>query len=577
MVYGLPALGETGWKTKLDASIEAVKATADAALPASTAAATYAQSSTLPVQPLAAAADSVRPLAYDKRGVVIEPGAPGAWDAAMVESACPVWVPEAQKYALIYTGYSGTKAAPDNPKLGLAWSLSPEGPYVKDAANPILGGSGVAGDPDKHGVTGAMAFKKDDGTWTIYSIGTTAAGYEGGTPSLCRYTTPSLVSPSFTRHGVAVAPGGTSWRQSKVWIGSIVENPDDGLWHLFLNGTATDGKERIGHGTATSIDGPWTMDTNPVLDVGAAGSWDSSFVGQPWVFRVGETWYMEYYGHISGGGASDGLAYTTAAAFPNGWTKHPSNPLLSPSETYDAKYAHKPFSLVLPDRILHFYTAVAADDTRQVALAVAGRSVPGLAIQDENSNVATNVSVIDFQGGGVSVAAGSAGEAVVTIGAGGGGTGQGFVDFARAKRTAGDITLNSTAWTDINTGLDLTINATAGDVVELTLAARLESATETWCVLDFHTIVSAAPVNSVTLDGAVGTAPSHPGWATGKARSTANGWTFLTASKMYTVQAGDISAGTVTFRLRGRSGGSVIVAASDPHLYVQVKNLGPQL
>jgi hypothetical protein len=360
--------------------------------------------------------EPVRPLGpFTKKGVVITTGASGAWDAGMVEAACPVFVPEKQMYGLFYTGYAGTTASPTTPQIGVAWSMQPEGPYTKDPANPILSPSGVTGDPDRYGVTGFNAIRHDDGSWTVYSIGLDGTGYEGGTPRLCRYTTPSLSSPSFTRHGASIVPAGSSWRASKVWIGSVVE--DNGVWHMFLNGTAGDGKERIGHGVATSPDGPWAVDTDPVLDV-AASTWESNNVGQPWVFKLRETWYMEYYGY-NGTSAGDGLATTSEEDFPLGWTKHPANPLLTPGpDAYDAKFAHKPFSLILPDRICHFYTAVAVDNTRQVALVVIGRpttvSSPALTVEDENGNVSTAVTQIDFQGAGVTATAGT-GEVVVTI------------------------------------------------------------------------------------------------------------------------------------------------------------------
>lgn len=304
---------------------------------------------------------------YTKQGRVIDLGSSDGWDGSHVESASPIFDVESGRWALIYTGYLSGEVA----SLGIAWADRPEGPYVKDAGNPILTGSGVPGDPDRIGVTGCMAVF-DSGLWHIYSIGTDQPGYEAGTPQLCYYTTPSLVTPAFTRHGVAIPPTGTGWRSICTWIGCVVRRGS--LWYIFLNASgAPGGKERIGYATATSPAGPWTVDdvNSPVVNV-ADGTWESRIIGQPWVFRVGNTWVMEYFG-FDGTLAYDGIATTTDELFPLGWTKYAGNPVLSPSVGIDAQFAHKPLSIVTPSKLYHFYTAVDADDRRTVALATATR------------------------------------------------------------------------------------------------------------------------------------------------------------------------------------------------------------
>jgi len=334
----------------------------------------------LSVPQLSHEADALRPIApFTKLGVVIDVGPPGAWDAGMVESAAPVFDHESQRYALIYTGYGGTPESPTAPALGIAWADTPAGPFLKDAANPILVGSGTNGTPDKVGVTGCMAVFDGD-LWHIFSIGTDAAGYEGGTPSLCYYTTPSLVDPVFTRHGQVIGPAGSGWRSAKTWIGCLVQRGL--LWYLFFNATGADTHETIGVATATSLAGPWTVDDahSPVLPIGTNGvHWDGSLVGQPQVYRIGDYWYMEYFG-TDGITAGDGVAWTTDARFPlgpvgNAWAKHPGNPILRPDPDpakFDGKMAHKPFVLRTPHRNYHYYTAVDGAGHRRVALAVQG-------------------------------------------------------------------------------------------------------------------------------------------------------------------------------------------------------------
>jgi hypothetical protein len=82
-----------------------------------------------------------------------------------------------------------------------------------------------------------------------------------------------------------------------------------------------------------------------------------------------------------------------------------------------------------------------------------------------NSGSATNISSMTFEGAGgasVDVTDEGGGAATVTVTAAGGGSGQGLVDFATAKRTSGSLSLNNTSWTNVDTGLDLTLDVTLG-------------------------------------------------------------------------------------------------------------------
>jgi len=90
---------------------------------------------------------------------------------------------------------------------------------------------------------------------------------------------------------------------------------------------------------------------------------------------VGNTWYMAWYSWDKRNSA-DGLAWTTEEHFPLGWRVYERNPVLHIGDpgSYDALHAGKPFIFRTRDRHYHFYTAVALDQTRQIAVAVS----PGL-------------------------------------------------------------------------------------------------------------------------------------------------------------------------------------------------------
>jgi D-alanyl-D-alanine dipeptidase len=85
-------------------------------------------------------------------------------------------------------------------------------------------------------------------------------------------------------------------------------------------------------------------------------------------------------------------------------------------------------------------------------------------------------------------------------------TGAAALPSASASRTSGNLTLNNTSWTNVDTGLDLTVAAEAGDVVTLDLSAMVGGEAVN-LYMTAATIVSAAVVNRIT-DGAF----PHHGW-----------------------------------------------------------------
>lgn len=140
--------------------------------------------------------------------------------------------------------------------------------------------------------------------------------------------------------------------------------------------------------------------------------------------------------------------------------------------------------------------------------------------------------------------------------------------------TTGNINLTvNTNWTNVNTGLDMAIEAQVGDVLEYSINGLVDTGAGS-AGLDVATIVSAAPVNSFANAGAVTTAPPPYG---------VQGWPILAStshevsgSAFYTVVSGDISSGTVTVRLRYQAAGSkTLYASTNNPLQVAVKNLGP--
>lgn len=153
--------------------------------------------------------------------------------------------------------------------------------------------------------------------------------------------------------------------------------------------------------------------------------------------------------------------------------------------------------------------------------------------------------------------------------------------LARAHKfvtiTAGSSTVSGTTWADLPTiaaTADLTLAAQVGDTVELGMSLSWTTGA-TYGAMTVATIVSAAAVNHVQGWTSTTGGNGVKAWMqTGNVSSDAG----LGGAVLYTLVAGDISAGTVTFRPRARiltaSTKVMNATAVDPfHFYA--KNLGP--
>jgi hypothetical protein len=315
-----------------------------------------------------------------KYGVVLSPGPPDAWDGAMVESPA-VWHDDnAARYAMVYVGYALTSLnrrgyeTASSPHVGLAWSddlLL----WQKDPRNPIYGPSPSGPGSDTHGTSGPFIFFWED-RYHLYYFSTSRPGYEKGIKALHHATSHDLITWNRDPNNPVISPDGSGWRSAAIWHPHIVHR--NGRFWLFFNASGNvDGFDEETIGVAESVDlYRWTVrdDINPVL-VGSRrrGAWDSTGrAGDPSLFSVDGCWFMAYYSW-DGIHSRDGLAWTTDEEFPVGWRPFDKNPVLDIGlpDSYDALHAGKPFIFRTADRHFHFYTAVAADDTRQIALATA--------------------------------------------------------------------------------------------------------------------------------------------------------------------------------------------------------------
>ncbi len=129
------------------------------------------------------------------------------------------------------------------------------------------------------------------------------------------------------------------WDDEKIAMPCAVEH--EGTVYLFFSARHDD-VWQIGVATAP-VNGFTGVNftkyaSNPILTVGTLGAWDAESIGDPWVIYDAEAgiWKMWYAGVNAAGDRQ--LGYATADSPFGPWSKHVSNPILSPAETWEGDF-----------------------------------------------------------------------------------------------------------------------------------------------------------------------------------------------------------------------------------------------
>lgn len=225
--------------------------------------------------------------------------------------------------------------------------------WVKHPANPIMS-PGLSGSWDSSGVNVPSVLFKD-GNYMMWYSGNSGAW-------------------SSTRIGQANSEDGIHWTQSTSnpvllpgpagsWDSEFVMTPgvifQDGIYKMWYRGSNNpNGSGGDGIGYATSTNGVnWTKYAgNPVLTVGAAGSWDSGAIWSANVIEDGTTYRMWYTGmdlvyfRVGYATSSDGIH----------WSKYASNPVLnigSPPSCLDCNAVYYPHVINTGNSYQMWYSA----------------------------------------------------------------------------------------------------------------------------------------------------------------------------------------------------------------------------
>ena len=257
---------------------------------------------------------------------VLGPGPPGAWDDwYLIE---PTVLFNGTEYQMWYSGRS------NNLRIGYATSIpgtTGSIEWVKYPGNPVLdvGGSGIW--DDYHVAQATVLF---DGTeYRMWYSGNDGLNYRIGLAT----SADGLTWVKYHANPVLDIGERGTWEDANVYKPIVLFNGTEyQMWYTGYDGTSW----RIGY--ATSFDGiVWQKyHANPVLGPGASGTWDGDGVAHPAVLFDGTEYQMWYTGYD---GTNDRIGYATS--FDGiVWQKYTQNPVLNlgASGTWDDYFVLQP-------------------------------------------------------------------------------------------------------------------------------------------------------------------------------------------------------------------------------------------
>ena len=273
---------------------------------------------------------------------VLDVGPSGSGDDVSV--SCPFVLKDADTiYKMWYTANDGSTQ-------GIALAHSSDGVnWTKDSTGLVIE-PGPSGSWDEHHPSNVHVLKESDGTYKMWY----AAWGPGAEYSRIGYAT-SLDGINWTKYsGNPVLREGLpgEWDDCQV-THPFVMKESDGTYKMWFQGGKGCCYYWIGY--ATSPDGiNWTKyPGNPVLSPDLDG-WDYNGVGTPFVLNEGDRFYAMWYGGGPDGGHKIGLAISQDGI---NWDRHPDNPILGvgAAGTWDDRYLISPSIIKESDGVLRMW------------------------------------------------------------------------------------------------------------------------------------------------------------------------------------------------------------------------------
>lgn len=246
-----------------------------------------------------------------------------------------------------YADFTLPVLSPSNTSIAISWKPVPD---------PVLV-NGAPGEWDGVDALNPSVVRTADGLFNFYS------GFDGRT-----WHTGLAISSDglhWKKHGRVLSPDPKTWEGDYIAANGSVLRVNGKFHHWYQAGG-----ERVPQiGLATSSDGRnWTKTSEPVLPTGPRGSWDERGVGDPYVIRVGETFYLYYLGQDRARRQRLGIARSYDGRH---WEKLRSNPILElgDPERFDGTGLGEPAVWQSHGSYWMLYTARDRHENRRLGLA----------------------------------------------------------------------------------------------------------------------------------------------------------------------------------------------------------------
>ncbi len=215
---------------------------------------------------------------------------------------------------------------------------------------------------------GSYEVEKYNGKYWMSYLGGAKEGYEAGMLGIGMANTKKLVDPEewvrLARPVIFPTDGDARWYDDvTIYKSSIIHDKKKTLGHPFVmyyNGNGKDKVERIAMAVSDDMEHWKRYGSEPVMDH------QKGITGDAVIAKMDDLWVMFYFGAFWKPGAFDRFACSYDLV---NWTDWDGDDLISPSEPYDAKFAHKPFVLKHNGIVYHFYCAVDQQNHRGIAVA----------------------------------------------------------------------------------------------------------------------------------------------------------------------------------------------------------------
>ncbi len=299
-------------------------------------------------------------------------GSPGSWDAGWVAFGRTLL-----HNGTYYTFYAGSPDLMTTPEA-IGYATSSDGiSFTKYANNPVISGDSTGF--DAYFVSEPVPLFENN-TWVLYYNARPAPPGEPG-PAIGRATAPDPSGP-WTRGENPVLEKGNAgeWDAEFVMPNSVIHT-DTGyiMYYSASIGPPSQGAPAM-VGMATSEDGiTWTKyndpattdppyaDSDPVLTLGATGSWDAGFAWECTVWQSSNGWEM-YYSGTPSDFSTEQIGYATSTDGIH-WDKYENNPILGPDESWNGLWVLASSTILIDSTYYLYYTGFDGFTSAQIGLA----------------------------------------------------------------------------------------------------------------------------------------------------------------------------------------------------------------